>query len=51
MHLLSGEFAQVATVIEDNLQEREMGLHNPHIAATADLGASALSLNATHYLC
>jgi len=43
MRLLKGGVAHVATVIEDDLKERETGLHKPHIAAIADLAACALA--------
>jgi hypothetical protein len=43
MRLLRGGVAHVATVIEDDLQGRETGLHKPHIAAIADLAACALA--------
>jgi hypothetical protein len=43
MRLLSGGVAHVATVIEDDLINRNTSLHKPHVKSLADLAASALS--------
>lgn len=43
MRLLTGGVAHVACVIEDDLEERETGLHKAHIAGLADLAACALT--------
>src|ERR1700749_328658 len=43
MRLLKGGVAHVATVIEDDLNYRETGLHKPHISALADICASVLT--------
>jgi hypothetical protein len=43
MRLLSGSVAHVATVIEDDLADRETGLQKPHISGMADLCASVLA--------
>ena len=44
MRLLKGGVAHVATVIEDDLNERTTGLHKPHISALANICASALTI-------
>lgn len=43
MRTEKGGVAHVAGVIEDDLAERETGLHKPHITALADLAASVLT--------
>lgn len=43
MRLLSGGVAHVATVIEEDLLDRETGLQKPHISGMADLCASVLA--------
>ena len=43
MRLLTGGVAHVACVIEDDLEERETGLHKAHVRGLADLAACALS--------
>ena len=43
MRLLKGGVAQVASVIEEDLEDRETGLQKPHIKGLADLCASVLA--------
>ena len=43
MRLLSGGVAHVATVIEEDLSDRDTGLQKPHISGMADLCASVLA--------
>ena len=40
MRLLSGGVAHIATVIEDDLSDRNTKLHKPHIEGLADLAAA-----------
>lgn len=43
MRLFKGGVAHVATVIEDDLNERKTGLQKPHISGLADICASVLA--------
>ncbi len=43
MRLFKGGVAHVATVIEDDLQDRDTGLQKPHIGAIADICSSILA--------
>lgn len=43
MRLMSGGVAHVATVIEDDLIDRDTSLHKPHVKSLADLAASVLT--------
>ena len=43
MRYTTGGIAHMAAVIEDDLLDRDTGLHNPHIKGLADLAASMLA--------
>lgn len=43
MRVFKGGVAHLATVIEDDLRDRETGLHKPHVSALADLAACVLT--------
>ena len=42
MRYTTGGVAHMAAVIEDDLQDRDTGLHKPHVKGLADLSASML---------
>ena len=41
MRYTTGGVAHTAAVIEDDLQDRDTGLHKPHVKGLADLAAGA----------
>ena len=43
MRYTTGGVAHMAAVIEDDLQDRDTGLHKPHVKGLADLSASMLA--------
>ena len=43
MRLFKGGVAHVATVIEEDLRDRDTGLQKPHISAIADICSSVLT--------
>ncbi len=48
MRLQRGGVSHTAWVIEDDLSDRDTGLHKPHIAGLADLAASALACRSSN---
>jgi len=52
MRYTTGGIAHMAAVIEDDLSDRDTGLHKPHIKGLADISASLLacrSVNTSRY--
>ena len=50
MRYTTGGVAHMAAVIEDDLQDRDTGLHKPHVKGLADLSAKHACLPQREYV-